>query len=149
MLEARESIGAWVNRFYLGGVDRIKDQVFLKQLRGGIRKRHPEAKQHARAWRRGLTLYPSEVQQGRIVLAKLLSQTSSRGARFTINRKRPTLVAPILDPKSEQRANGSRRRVKIPIYSNRDRDAGSRIIYPQWILDFLAKGTKNPRDQGD
>jgi hypothetical protein len=146
LTEPRSSIGAYVNRFYLVDLPKLKEQVFILQKTGGIRKRHPEAHQGMRAWRDGNTLYPSERIQALSVVSSLLAKTSARGSRFTTNSRRLTAAVRILEPLSDQRANPTRARPNTPIYSNRGIDAGSQQILPQWLLDFVAKGTKNPRD---
>jgi hypothetical protein len=121
----RSKIGMWKKRFYLTALAPLKEQTFIKQLRGGIRKRHPEAKVDALAWRRGFTLYPSLVQRGRLVLASLLAKTSARGARFTTNRRTPEAVVRVIQPVSENSAKLTGRLTKTHDTLYRESVAGS------------------------
>lgn len=100
MLEPREKIGAWQNRYYITGLPQLSGETFSKQLKGGIRKRHPEARSYAQAWRRGLTLYPSEAITGRTVLAELLAKRGRFGSAIHINRPRAQRVSDVLEPLS-------------------------------------------------
>jgi len=96
MRRARSEIGDNRNRFYLPSMPQLPKTAFIKQLQGGIRKRHPEAKQGVRAWKQGLSLYPSEVQQGKEVLAALLARKSSRGNGFKLNARLPKAISSLL-----------------------------------------------------
>lgn len=97
MLEARSLIGAWQKRFYLTGMPQLEGPAFTKQLKGGIRKRHPEALAGVRAWREGLSLYPSEMMAGREVLASLLAKPRCEGGSIHVNRPRAQRVSDVLE----------------------------------------------------
>jgi hypothetical protein len=55
-LVARGDYTSWKNRFYHRSLAQLPKETFVVERRGGIRKRHPEAKYGFRAWRQGLTL---------------------------------------------------------------------------------------------
>jgi len=81
MLVERTTYGAWSNRFYHRDRLRLPDVQFAIEKRGGIRKRHPEAKAGAVAWKRGVTLYPSIRSQAESALSKLRAPHVAVGDR--------------------------------------------------------------------
>jgi hypothetical protein len=149
MRRERAKIGANRNRYYLLGLPKLPSQGFLKMLQGGIRKRHPEARQGVRAWRRGFSLYPSEVQQGKEVLASLLAQISARGSRLTVNRRLPKAIAPMLDfPENSTRAMTSGKRDTDRSVSGRGGASCPTSLSGEWLAwaeKMIEKARKSGR----
>lgn len=142
----RAELGEWQNRYYLVGLEPVKEQSFILELHGGLRKRHPEARADARAYRRGLVLYPSEAMIARTALARVLAQTSARGARFTTNRRRPTAVVRILDPAARRSDEPRPGKTQITRIISSDRDAGSLTPISDLIPLFMSKMRKPAPD---
>lgn len=89
MLVERSAYGQWSNRFYHVGLARPDSERFDIERRGGIRKRHPEARGGMRAWRGGLTLYPSLTTQGAELVALLLNRDGDLNGRKCTHEKCP------------------------------------------------------------
>jgi len=91
---SRSEYGAWKKRFYFRGLPQIEREKFTLEKRGGIRKRHPEAKIGFRAWRDGLTLYAP----ARLVAADLFRvmglKRLAAAAASPVNRRRPQAAVP-------------------------------------------------------
>ena len=86
MLVERTTYGAWANRFYHRDRLRLPNAQFAIETRGGIRKRHPEAKAGAVAWKRGVTLYPSVRSEAESALSKLRAPHVAVGDRQCSHR---------------------------------------------------------------
>lgn len=106
-LAERADYGAWTNRFYARGLARLPREQKVIEKRGGIRKRHPDAKAGVRAWRRGLSLYPSLVDQGSELVALLLKRDGDLNGRKCTHAKCPPDRCRL-----EHRAAGARSLVK-------------------------------------
>jgi hypothetical protein len=89
LMVEREHYGAWANRFYHRDRARLPRETFIVERQGGIRKRHPDAKGGVRAWRRGLSLYPSLVTQGSELMALLLRRDGDLNGRKCTHEKCP------------------------------------------------------------
>lgn len=96
MRRPRTDIGANRNRYYLFDLPKIPKEHFLKCLTGGIRKSHPETRSGVRAWRRELSLYPSDASQGKAILAGLLAGKSDVASGFKSNRLAPKALSALL-----------------------------------------------------
>lgn len=59
MLVSRSVYGPNRNRYYFRRMPPLARAMLELELRGGIRKRHPDARAGVVVWRRGLALYPS------------------------------------------------------------------------------------------
>lgn len=88
MLTSRSEYGEDVNRYYMRGLARLPHTSFIIERKGGIRKRHPEAKAGFRAWRDGLTLYPSDrtLTAGLMHILKLARAAAA--VALPVNRRR-------------------------------------------------------------
>lgn len=83
----RGDYGAWADRFYHRSLAKHATQTFIVQLRGGIRKRHPEAKAGVRAWRRGSWLQASPVTAGREAVDLIIKRDRSLNGRRCTHAK--------------------------------------------------------------
>jgi hypothetical protein len=88
LLVSRDHYGEQVNRFYFRGLPHLPRETMQIEVKGGIRKRHPDSRDGVRAWRDGLTLYPSAVGYFREFLSRLRSASARASATLTINRPR-------------------------------------------------------------
>lgn len=89
LMAEREHYGAWANRFYHRTLAQHPKETFTIERRGGIRKRHPEAKSGVRAWRRGLWLDASVVTAGSELMALLLKRGGELAGRKCTHGKCP------------------------------------------------------------
>lgn len=77
----------WRNRYYHRGRARVPRETFINETRGGIRKRHPEAKGGVRAFRRGLSLMPSLRTQAIEFMALILKRDGALNRRKCTHSK--------------------------------------------------------------
>jgi hypothetical protein len=89
VLGERAAYGAWTNRFYHRGRIRLPHERFVGELRGGIRKRHPEAKGGVRAWKRGVWLDASLAAKGSELMALILKRDGHLNGRKCTHEKCP------------------------------------------------------------
>ena len=86
MLVERSAYGAWANRFYHRDRLRLPHPQFVIEKRGGIRKRHPEAKAGVRAWKRGVWLDQSVTSKGVELIVGVLRSARPSGPRECSHR---------------------------------------------------------------
>jgi hypothetical protein len=88
LLVSRSKYGPQVKRFYFRGMPQLSRELMDLQRKGGVRKRHPEAKFGFRAWRDGLTLYPSANVLWRQITNLVQTRRSRRECAFDLIRRR-------------------------------------------------------------
>jgi hypothetical protein len=87
LVVARSEYGADLNRWYIRGLPKVQREVMTLEHRGGIRKRHPDARAGVRAWREGLSLYPADLMLVADLMRAARASSSRRGERSPINRQ--------------------------------------------------------------
>lgn len=155
MLVPRSEWGRQVKRFYHRGLPQLPKETFYLERRGGIRKRHPEALQGHRAWRDGLTLYPSDRARFSefIELVRRSSRHDSRNSapnrgarsappsRSAVPNSADAAGAPVAPAATALREH----RLKF-LKSGRDASSGTEI--PRWLADWGARMTEIARKRG-
>lgn len=171
LLIPREVYGEQVNRFYFRGLAPYQREPLEVQTKGGIRKRHPDARAGVRAWRNGLSLYPSQRCLVREFLSRLRNSCARASATLTINR--PRALARVSESGSAlklvlQRALPMRQRSlgkpvrhkdaptgatdapeRTPLSFKGGRDASSDIPLPRDLAEWVLKMTHKARTRGD
>lgn len=155
MLVPRAKWGRQVKRFYHRGLPQLPKETFYVERRGGIRKRHPEARQGHRAWRDGLTLYPSDRARFSefIELVRRSSRHDSRNSFANRGaRKRASFGGEVVD-RGDAAGRASVPAATAHLRTDLDpsksgRDASSRSEIPRWLADWEAKMVARARDRG-
>ncbi len=86
-MTARIEYGPQVKRWYIAGLAKLARETFIVERRGGIRKRHPDAKQGVLAWSSGFSLYPSLRAQGAHLLALIIKRDGHLDGRKCTHKK--------------------------------------------------------------
>jgi hypothetical protein len=170
LMTPRSEYGRQTNRWYIRGLKPLPNESFVVERKGGIRKRHPDAKQGLRAWRDGFTLYASQRTNVIEWLAAMRSWRSQRLEPSLPNRaprgaRRPSSstgsdgVAAVPSPSSytsDSPGAASGRRARAASSFLRDqteisqagRDASSQSGLPAWAADFVARMTALAKKRG-
>ena len=167
---SRSVYGEWTKRFYMRGLKPLRGEKFIIERRGGIRKRHPEAKAGFRAWRDGLTLYHSDLATVAEWMSVLAPARAAAASAYLVNRRRAQRAVPASAMAGFRDVAGAHGATGDPFtaglrlmkhapattsilrprraLARRGRDAGSQLELPGFAAEFLARMRKLERDRG-